>query len=263
MTAAPLILTDTRDGVQTLRFNRPDRLNAADRATAAALRDALLVARTDDDVRVVVLTGTGRGFCTGADLSSGPDQPVPTRTVQKTPLSEYGEVALAIDGLDKPIIAGVNGVAAGAGLAFALGCDRRIAAASARFAAIFVRRGLVPDSGLSYYLPRLVGLSRAADLVMTGEMIDADRALAIGLVDEVVPDEALGERVHEYAARLAAGASVAIDLARRSIRRSFEMSLETTLTVETWAQSVVRGTSDVHEGRQAFLEKREPRFQGR
>jgi 2-(1,2-epoxy-1,2-dihydrophenyl)acetyl-CoA isomerase len=172
-------------------------------------------------------------------------------------------VALAIDGLDKPIVAAVNGVAAGAGLAFALACDRRIAAASARFAAIFVRRGLVPDSGLSYYLPRLVGLSNAADLVMTGDVIDAQRALTIGLVDEVVADEELAERVHAYAARLAAGASVAVDLARRIIRRSFERDLETTLTVETWAQSVVRETSDVREGRQAFMEKREPRFQGR
>src|SRR5262245_16313805 len=167
MTSAPLILTDSRDGVCTITFNRPDRLNAADRATAAALRDALLAAKADDAVRVVVLTGTGRGFCTGADLSSGPQQPAMTRTLQKTPLSEYGDVALAIDGLDKPIIAAVNGVAAGAGLAFALACDRRVAATSARFTAIFVRRGLVPDSGLSYYLPRLVGLSHAADLVMT------------------------------------------------------------------------------------------------
>lgn len=261
--SVPLILTDTRDGVRTITINRPERLNAVDRRTVALLRDALREAHDDDNIRAVVLTGTGRGFCTGADLAAGEGQPAMTRGIIKTPLSEYAEVTLGIDRLDKPIVAAVNGAAAGVGLSFSLACDRRIAAESARFAAIFVRRGLVPDGGLSYFLPRVVGLSVAAHMVMTGDVIDARTALSLGLCDEVVPDEELAEHVHAYAARIAAGASVAVDLARRNVRRSFERDLETTLAVETWGQSAVRGTADLREGITSFLEKREPRFQGR
>lgn len=260
---ANLILTDTRDHVRWITINRPDRLNAVDRTTVSLLRDALQEAKADDEVRAVVLTGVGRGFCTGADLAAGPNQPEMTRNILKTPLSEYAEVTLGIDRLDKPVIAAVNGAAAGVGFSFSLACDRRIAGESARFAAIFVRRGLVPDGGLSYFLPRVVGLSRAAHMVMTGDVIDAQTALALGVCDEVVPDAELAEYVQAYAARIAAGASVAVDLARRHVRRSFERDLETTLTVETWGQSAVRGTADLKEGFASFLEKREPRFLGR
>ena len=185
-----------------------------------------------------------------------------TRLVRKTPLYEYAQVTQLIDGMDKPVIAAVNGMAAGAGLSWATACDRRIAAASARFAAIFVRRGLVPDAGISYFLPRLVGMSVATHLLITGEIIDAESARAIGLADEVVADDALPERAHAYAAQLAAGASVAVDLARRAARRSFERTLESTLEYETWAQGVAQSTEDVREGINAFLEKREPRFRG-
>lgn len=257
------ILAEQRDGVLTLTFNRPDRLNAADRATAAALRDALLQAKEDDDVRAIVLTGTGRGFCTGADLSAGDGQPEMTRGVTKTPLNEFAQAALALDSVDKPVIAAVNGMAVGAGLSYATGCDRRIAAESARFAAIFVRRGLVPDCGISYYLPRLVGQGAATHMLLTGEIIDAATALRIGLVQEVVPDAELSERAAAYAAQLAAGAAVAVDLARRSVRRAYERDLETTIAYESWAQSAVRSTGDVQEGIRAFLEKREPVFTGR
>jgi 2-(1,2-epoxy-1,2-dihydrophenyl)acetyl-CoA isomerase len=260
---AQRILTDTRDAVFTITINRPERLNAADRATTADLRDALLAARRDDAIRAVVLTGTGRRFCTGADLAAGGDQPEQSAVTRKVPMGEYSEVAIAIDQMDKPVIAAVNGLAVGAGLSFATACDRRIAAESARFAAIFVRRGLVPDSGISYFLPRLVGMSAALDMVMTGDLIDATRAHHIGLVDEVCPDDDLTERAHAYAARLATGARVAVDLARRAVRRSLERNLEESINYETWAQSVVRGTEDVREGLRAFIEKREPRFQGR
>ena len=254
--------TDVRDGVLTVTINRPERLNAADRATAAALRDAFLAARDDDRVRAVVLTGTGRGFCSGADLAASEGQPPLSRAVRKAPLHEYTQVTAAIDGLDKPVIAAVNGIAAGAGLSYATACDRRIAAASARFAAIFVRRGLVPDAGISYFLPRLVGLAAATHLLLTGETIDAQQALAIGLVDEVCPDAELAECAHAYAARLAAGASVAVDLARRAVRRTFERDLDAVLAFESWAQSVAQSTEDVREGISAFLQKREPRFTG-
>jgi 2-(1,2-epoxy-1,2-dihydrophenyl)acetyl-CoA isomerase len=257
------VLTDLRDGVLTITLNRPERLNAVDRATAAALRDALTAAREDDAVRAVILTGNGRGFCTGADLTGGGPPPPLTRTVQKDPISEYTQAALALDRVDKPVIAAVNGAAAGAGLAYAAACDRRIAAESARFAAVFVRRGLVPDCGLTYYLPRLVGMSAATDMLLTGAVLDARTAHAIGLADEVVPDAELMERARAYAVRLAAGASVAVDLARRAVRRSFERGLEDALAYEAWAQSVVQRTEDVKEGISAFLEKREPAFKGR
>jgi 2-(1,2-epoxy-1,2-dihydrophenyl)acetyl-CoA isomerase len=264
MAVAEPVLTDLRDGVLTLTLNRPDRMNALDRAAAGALCAALRAARDDDAVRAIVLTGAGRGFCAGAELGGGGEaQPPLTRAVRKSGISEFTEVAYALDRVDKPVVAAVNGAAVGAGLSYALACDRRFAAASARFAAIFVRRGLVPDCGISFYLPRLVGLSRAAHLLLTGEMIDAERALAMGLVDEVCPDEELQGRARAYAARLAAGASVAVELARRSVRRSFERDLEAAIDFESWAQSVAQRTEDVREGVQAFLEKREPRFQGR
>jgi 2-(1,2-epoxy-1,2-dihydrophenyl)acetyl-CoA isomerase len=259
---APTVLTDARDGVLTVTINRAERMNAVDRATAGALAEALIAARDDDEVRAVVLTGSGRGFCAGADLAAGEPPPMP-RAVRKTPLNEFVQAAMAMDGLDKPLIAAINGAAAGAGLSYATACDRRIAAESARFAAVFVRRGLVPDCGITYYLPRLVGIARATDMLVTGRMLDAKEALAIGLVDEVCPDAELADRVHAYASSLAQGASVAVDLARRAVRRSFESDLESAIAFESWAQSVVRSTADVQEGIGAFLEKREPRFVGR
>jgi 2-(1,2-epoxy-1,2-dihydrophenyl)acetyl-CoA isomerase len=260
---AQRVLTDVRDGVLTVTISRPERLNAVDRATAGDMRDALVAAREDDTIRAVVLTGTGRGFCTGADLAAdGNAQPPMTRTVRKTPLNEWNQVTKAIDEMDKPVIAAVNGLAVGVGLSFATACDRRIAAESARFAAIFVRRGLAPDGGMTYFLPRLVGIPAATDLVMTGALIDAQRALQIGLVDEIWPDDELAERAHIYAAGIAAGASVAIDLARRAVRRSLERDLDAAISYEAWAQSAVGSTADTKEGIQAFLQKREPRFRG-
>lgn len=258
-----LVLTDFSEHVLTITLNRPDRLNAVDRATAAALRDALLAARDDDGVRAIILTGNGRGFCTGADLTVGENQPEMTRTVRKSPIREYTEVATLLDLVDKPVIAAVNGAAAGAGLAYAAACDRRIAAESARFTAIFVRRGLVPDCGLTYYLPRLIGMANATDMILTGAIIDARRAHEIGLADEVVPDAELPARARAYALQLAMGAGVAVDLARRAVRRSFEQTLDSAIAFESWAQSVVHNTEDLQEGRRAFIEKREPRFQGR
>jgi 2-(1,2-epoxy-1,2-dihydrophenyl)acetyl-CoA isomerase len=259
--SSPAVLSSARDGVLTLTINRPERMNAVDRATAGQLAAALTAARDDDEVRAVVLTGAGRGFCAGADLAAG-DQPPMSRPVRKTPLNEFVQVVLAMEALDKPVIAAVNGAAAGAGLSYATACDRRIAAESARFAAVFVRRGLVPDCGITYYLPRLVGMARATDMLLTGRMLDAREALAIGLVDEICPETEVVERAFAYAAALARGASVAVDLARRAVRRSFERDLDAAIAFETWAQGVVRATKDVHEGISAFLEKREPRFAG-
>ncbi len=262
-TATRPVLTELRDSVLTITLNRPERLNAVDRATAGALYDALVEARGNDDVRAIVLTGNGRGFCAGADLAGGSEQPALTRRVQKGGITEFTEAALALDGVDKPVIAAVNGAAVGAGLSYATACDRRIAAVSARFAAIFVKRGLVPDCGLTFFLPRIVGTSCALDMVMTGAMLDAEQALAIGLVDEVVPDEALLDRARAYAAELATGASVAVDLARRAVRGSFERDLTGAIAFESWAQSVAKESADFAEGKQAFLEKRPARFLGR
>lgn len=257
-----LVLTDLTDNVLTVTINRADRMNAVDRATAKALLEVVTAARTDDEVRAIILTGTGRGFCAGADLTATAEQPAMTRATLKAPIQEYTDLTAALDAVDKPVIAAVNGAAVGAGLSYALACDRRIAAESARFAAIFVKRGLAPDCGLSYFLPRIVGVARATDMVITGDILDAKRALAIGLVDEVVPDDELMERARAYAGRIAAGASVAIDLARRAVRRSFEHTLETAMAFESWAQGVATRTADVQEGRRAFIEKREPRFVG-
>ncbi|MFN8559573.1 MAG: enoyl-CoA hydratase/isomerase family protein [Dehalococcoidia bacterium] len=226
-----------------------------------ALAEALAAARDDDEVRAVVLTDAGRGFCAGADLAGDDPNPPLTRTVQKSPIQQYTQVTMLIERLDKPIIAAVNGPAAGAGLSYATACDRRIAAASARFAAIFVRRGLVPDCGISYYLPRLIGLGRATDLLITGAVIDADTALRIGLVEEVCPDDDLTERAHAYAAALARGASIAIDLSPpprppRARPRPGGGS--------RWSRGRRRSSMPARTcASAAFLERREPRFKGR
>src|SRR5438552_1953985 len=153
------VRSEQHDGVLTITIDRPDRLGAVSRDMAGALGRAFAAAKHDDDVRSIILTGTGRGFCSGADLVGGDPEPAATRTMLKTPIREFTQLTAEIDGVDKPVIAAVNGVATGAGLAYATACDRRIAAESARFSAIFTRRGICPDCGLTYFLPRLVGTS--------------------------------------------------------------------------------------------------------
>ena len=212
-------------------------------------------------VRAVVITGAGRGFCSGQDLAELPDR-VSGVDVRARLTADYLPVVQAIATLEKPVLAAVNGVAAGAGLALALACDLRLAAETATFVQAFVRRGLVPDAGASYFLPRLVGLGRALELTLLGDPVSAADADRIGLVNRVVPDAELMPAALELAARLAAGAR-SVGLAKRLLRQSMGASLTQQSAREADTQAEAVATEDFAEGLAAFREKRPPRFRGR
>jgi len=258
-------------GVVTL--NRPDRLNAVTWELAEDLLALFRDLRERDEVRVIVLTGAGRGFCSGGDaewLGGESDRGLPgisdvplARYQRKTPAGPVAEFTRMIVEVDKPVVAAIHGVAVGAGLAYALACDRRIADTTARMSAIFVRRGFSPDCGLTYFLPRIAGLSTALWMVETGAMLDAETAKQKGLVDELVPEgEALATALR-YAHELARGPSVAVDLARRFIHKSLTSTLDEMLDYEAVASTMTAATEDAREGTRSFLEKRKPVFKGR
>jgi 2-(1,2-epoxy-1,2-dihydrophenyl)acetyl-CoA isomerase len=258
-----LQLADTPDGVRTITLDRPDKLNAVNGALASSLVSALAEAARDDAVRVVVITGAGRAFCSGLDLSTPPDIPSATRVERLDPYAWVGNWVLSVLACEKPVIAAVNGPAAGAGFGLALACDIRVVAASAKMTAGYVRRGLSPDAGVSYFLPRHVGLARAADILMTGRDVDAAEAERIGLAATVVPDVELATATATYATRLAAGAPIAHALTKRLLAATFDRPLDAALREELVHIKYCFGTRDVGEAMTAFREKRSPRFEGR
>ncbi len=219
-------------GVLTITLNRPERLNAVNGALAASLAEALTDAARDDDVRVVVITGAGRGFCAGLDLSEPPALPTDTRAERLDPYAWVGEWVHAVVRCEKPVIAAINGAAAGAGFGLALACDIRLVSASATMGAGYVRRGLSPDAGVSYFLPRHVGLARAADILLSGRNVDATEAERIGLAAAVLPDENFMTAVATYADRLAQGAPIAQALTKRLLVGTFDKSLDAALRDE-------------------------------
>src|SRR2546423_8020422 len=248
----------TRDGaVQTITLNRPDVLNAFNRALHKALRDALKEAR-DPEVRAVVLTGAGRGFSAGQDLKEFGE----TADIRDALRESYHPNVLAIRALEKPVIAAVNGVCAGAGLSLACVCDLRVAADDASFVPGFIGIGLVPDAGGTYFLHRLLGASPAFEWMSSNRRLTAAEAHAWGLVSEVTEADALQARVAESAAELAAAPTRAIALTKRLYDEAATSTLEEQLEREAAAQAEAAQTDDFREGVAAFGEKREPRFQG-
>jgi 2-(1,2-epoxy-1,2-dihydrophenyl)acetyl-CoA isomerase len=250
----------TRDGaVLTITLNRPDVLNAfnADlhRALAAALREAQA-----DDVRAVVITGAGRGFCVGQDLTEFREA---AGDIGERLRGNYHSNILALRTLEKPVLAAVNGPAAGAGLSFACACDLRLAAAGATFVPAFINIGLVPDSGGTYFVRRLLGTARAFEWMTSGRRLGAAEALEWGLVSEVVEDERLAERAAELAAELAAMPTRGVGLTKRLFDHAENATLEEQLELEAELQTAATQTADFREGVDAFLEKRDPRFEGR
>ncbi len=259
------VLTDLHERVQTITLNRPERLNALSNQLFADLGEALKSAERDDGVRALVLTGAGRGFSAGADLADfgNPSDPSWTRPDLGSLLRQrVNPLIVRLRALEKPVLAAVNGVAAGAGMSLALACDVRYAAESARFVQAFVNVGLVPDAGSLYFLPRLVGTAKALELAWTGETVSAHDALVLGLVSQVVSDGALLAATHELAARLARGPAKALALTKRGLNRSHELGLERVLEMEAAYQEVCGSTSDFAEGTAAFLEKRAAQFSG-
>lgn len=253
------LLVETTDGVATLTLNRPDALNALNARLRAELLAALKGIARDDGVRAVVLTGAGRAFCAGADLRGGSAE----REFRRVITAEYNPIVRAIRGLEKPVVAAVNGVAAGAGMSLALAADLLVAADDARFVPAFDRIGLVPDSGLTRTLVRGLGRHRAAAILFGGQPLGAAEALSVGLVSEVVPGPELAAVTATLARRLADGPTRGIGLTKRLINRSEDDDLDASLDAEAALQEVAGRTDDHAEGVAAFTEKRDPRFGGR
>jgi 2-(1,2-epoxy-1,2-dihydrophenyl)acetyl-CoA isomerase len=259
------IMVDTQNGVRTLTLNRPERLNAVNDRLSSEIIQAIEEASADDEVRVIVITGSGRGFCAGLDLTDyakrNPDNQ--SRHQKLDELGWVGHQALGIVHCDKPVIAAINGIAAGAGLALALACDIRFMSADARVTAGYIRRGLSPDAGMTYFLPRLVGQAKAAELIYTGRDIYPEEAERLGLVNGVFADNELQDQVMTFAKELAAGPPLAMTLSKRLLAASQENDLTSILKQEYAFIKQCFGTNDVQEGIKAFAEKRKPVFQGK
>ena len=252
---------EVADGIGTIALDRPDALNSLTVPLKGELLAALQAAGRDAEVRVVILTGTGRAFCAGQDLRERLEPEAAPLAVEVR--ERYNPLIRAIIQLDKPVIASVNGVAAGAGASLALACDLRIAAVSASFVLGFGRVGLVPDSGATWLLPRLVGSAKAMELALMNEPLTATDAERFGLVARVVPMDELVAQTRDLALRLAAAAPRALALTKRALRRALDASLDQSLEYEADLQGVAGRTHDHAEGIAAFLEKRQPRFEGR
>ena len=263
MTDQPLLM-EKADHVAVLTLNRPAKLNALD----ASLRDAMLAAiaevQADDDVRAAIFTGAGRGFCSGADLTAGQgDAPPPSQNDHLDDLGWVGRQALAVYGLNKPVIAAVNGVAAGAGMSLALGCDVRVGSPQSRFKTVFIERNLSPDSGMSFFLPRIVGYSRAADLIYTSRAVDAEEAHRIGLLDRLVEHDKLLDAALELATQMTAWPPLALRMSKRVLQHNMECDLEAALRFELTSLSF--GNRAVHDRKEsvaAFRERRKPVYTG-
>jgi 2-(1,2-epoxy-1,2-dihydrophenyl)acetyl-CoA isomerase len=273
-TTGDFVLLRIEDGVGILTLNRPDKLNAVSWERAEELARTLVELRENDEVRVIVLTGAGRAFCAGGDVdfisgdgdrpmpgTSDPSRPIP-RSQRKTPGGPFVDVVRQIVAVDKPVIAAIHGAAVGAGLGYAMACDRRFGDTTTKMSAIFTNVGVSPDCGVSYFLPRLVGFSNAMMLVETAKILNAEEAKEIGLLDELVPEGTDLEAAMAYAKTLASRASVAVDMARRLIHMSQVCSLEEMLDYEAIAGVSVAGSLDAKEGATAFLEKRKPVYKG-
>jgi 2-(1,2-epoxy-1,2-dihydrophenyl)acetyl-CoA isomerase len=261
-TAEPTVLVDVDAdaGVATLTLNRPDALNALTVPMKGELVAALRRVEREAAVRAVILTGAGRAFCAGQDLRERLQPDAAPLGVEVR--ERYNPIIRAMRALPKPIVGAVNGVAAGAGASLAMACDLRIASDAASFALAFGRVGLVPDSGATWFLPRLVGSSRAAEIALLGDPVTAPDALRLGLVGRVVPADELATEARSIAARLAAGAPKAIALTKRALDASWFEDLDAALEYEAHLQEIAGRTKDHAEGLAAFMEKRSPRFTG-
>jgi 2-(1,2-epoxy-1,2-dihydrophenyl)acetyl-CoA isomerase len=260
------VLYRQRDGIATLTLNRPESLNAMNEAMMAEIERILIELAADTEVRAVVLTGSGRAFSSGGDQkrrAGEGQQAFFDGDLGGALIERLNRCILRMQRLEKPIVGSINGVAAGAGMNIALATDLRIAADTARFGEVFTRVGLVPDGGGTYFLPRLVGTAKAMELILLADVIDAQEALRIGLVNRVVPADQLENETLKLAERLAQGPTVAYGLAKTGLYHGLGMSLEDVLNMEARNQAIAVRTPDRAEGVAAFLEKRPPRFTGR
>ncbi|MEV7341577.1 enoyl-CoA hydratase-related protein [Streptomyces sp. NPDC093544] len=259
-----LILHTTDNAVAWITLNRPEAMNALTWDQRERVIGLLAEASADPDVRAVVITGTGRGFCAGADLRGGPPagERVPGDVARTIRLGAQRLISAVLD-CEKPVIAAVNGTAAGIGAHLAFACDLVLAADGARFIEVFVRRGLVPDGGGAYLLPRLIGPQRAKELMFFGDALTAADAERLGLVNKVVPPQELEKTAREWSERLATGPTRALALTKQLVNASLDSDRGTAFAAEAAAQEINMTTADANEGVASFVERREPRYRGR
>jgi 2-(1,2-epoxy-1,2-dihydrophenyl)acetyl-CoA isomerase len=255
------ILLERKDSVTTLTLNRPEKLNALNMKMAEELESAVAEIVKDRDVRTLIITGAGRGFCSGADIGDMAQAAAPIENRYWTQRAH--KVILALTNLEKPVIAKVNGVAVGIGCSLALSSDIIIASENARFSLIFSRIGLIPDGGSLFHLPRLVGPAKAKELIFTAKMLGAKEAEKIGLINKAVPTNKLDSEVNKLAKQLAEGPTVAFGMAKKIINKGLSMDLSSVLECEAFGQTIAGTTEDAREGVMAFLEKRKAEFKGR
>ena len=258
------LLIDDADGVRTFTLNRPEAFNSFTVSLKEAFLDAVLETAKDESVRAVVITGAGRAFCAGQDLKEHialleAGDPAPLNTVEL----HYNPLIKAIIGMPKPVIAAVNGTAAGAGASIAYACDLRVASASAKFLMAFANVGLTSDSGAAWTLPRLIGHGRAMEMMLLAQPVGAEEALRVGMVNQVVPDEELLSTAHLLAAKLAAGPTTAYAKIKEALAAAADGTLEDALEAERRTQADCGATADHREAVDAFVNKRAPKFSGK
>ncbi len=259
------LLLEKEGRIATITLNVPEKLNALTKKMQMSLPLAVDEVAEDDEVRVVIVTGAGRGFSSGADVTAMRGR-VTTSEVSRYTLQQVigWPFADLFPRLNKPVIAAINGPCVGGGLSLALSCDIRIASDAARFGVAQVARGLVPDYGMTFYLPHVIGMSRALELMFTGQLISAAEAERMGIISRVVPHEELMKATRELAARIAQQAPIPIELTKKMVWRGLIDSLDRQFDLETWAQQICRETEDHKESVSAFLEKRpQPEFKGK
>jgi 2-(1,2-epoxy-1,2-dihydrophenyl)acetyl-CoA isomerase len=260
----PDTIFEEKDNLAIITLNRPEKLNSVKIEQLKELITRLNMYEQDDSVRAIIITGTGRGFCTGADLSGGGGRPdANTAMGMKLSTHIYSQVPFTIASIEKPVIAAVNGIAAGFGCNLALCCDMIYAAQDAKFIEIFVKRGMCPDGGGTYFLPRLVGLARAKEIFFSGEPVLAEKAFEIGMINKVVSNDTLMDEAIDYAKQIAKAPTRSVGMIKRLLNRSFDTDLQTQLEFESAFQGLATSTEDMVEGVVSFLEKRDSNFKGK
>jgi 2-(1,2-epoxy-1,2-dihydrophenyl)acetyl-CoA isomerase len=256
------ILLEKSGGIANVVLNRKEKLNAFDGTMHDELYAALDEAAEDEDVRCIVLRGEGRGFSAGADLTQIVREADGDPDLGEYLRNTYSRLVKRMVGIEKPIVAALHGPVYGAGVGIALACDLRVAAENTKFSVAFIKIGLMPDAGVTFLLPRVVGLGRAMEMSMLGEAVDAEEAYRIGLINKVVAEDILSEEVRNLAGRLATMPTLALGRIKHSLYASFQTDLETALEAEAEGQTFCGYTQDHKEGVTAFFEKREARFTG-